>query len=321
MGKNVRAGCVPRGEDGDVGTERSRLDLEANASPSRLLGRELELGRLAALVGGVHEGGGALVVRGEAGIGKSALLAVAAARAREQGLIVFQAAAVEAETQLPFAGLHALLRPFLGDLDRLLPPQRGALTQALGLAPRDAVSDMFLVALAALGLITEAATEAPLLLIVEDAQWVDRSSGMVLSFVARRLEMEPVLIWFAVRAGVTSDVDDAGLPELDVRGLDDVAAARLLEERGADLSFELKRRILAEADGNPLALTELPIALRSLGFYAQFAESSPIPLTARLERAFAGRFGELEPDARALLLVAALCAHRRPLERAGRSRR
>jgi AAA ATPase domain len=96
-----------------VGTERSRLDLEANASPSRLLGRELELGRLAALVGGVHEGGGALVVRGEAGIGKSALLAVAAARAREQGLIVFQAAAVEAETQLPFAGLHALLRPFL----------------------------------------------------------------------------------------------------------------------------------------------------------------------------------------------------------------
>jgi len=261
---------------------------------------------LLAVIDGIHDQGGALVVRGEAGIGKSALLKAASALAGAQGIRVLATTAVESETRLPFAGLHALLRPFLGALDRLLPPQRGALTQALGLTSRDAVSDMFLVGLGALGLITEAASEAPLLLIVEDAHWVDRSSGSVLSFVARRLELEPVLIWFAVRTGVPSEVDDAGLPELDLVGLDDVAAARLLEERGADLSSELKRRILTEAEGNPLALTELPVALRSLGLHPQFAASSPLPLTARLERAFAGRFGELEADAQALLLVAAL---------------
>jgi len=289
-----------------VRTERSRPDREAAASFSRLFGREREFGRLAALVDGVSEGGGALVVRGEAGIGKSALLALGAARAREQGLVVFQSAGVESETRLPFAGLHALLRPFLGGLDGLLPPQRGALTQALGLTPRDRVSDMFLIGLGALGLITEAAAEAPLLLIVDDAQWVDRSSGMVLSFVARRLELDRVLIWFAVRAGMTSDVGEAGLPELDVLGLDNATAVHLLEERGADLSIALKRRVLTEADGNPLALVELPVALRSLGFYKQFAESSPLPLTSRLERAFAGRFDELEADERALLVVAAL---------------
>ena len=289
-----------------MATERPGTDQQQNNLSPVLIGRERELERLLANVDGIEDHGGALVLRGEAGIGKSALVEAASARARAQGLRVLTTTAVESETRLPFAGLHALLRPFLGVLDGLLPPQRGALAQALGLAPRDAAPDMFLVGLGALGLITEAATEAPLLLIVEDAQWVDRSSGTVLSFVARRLDLEPVLIWFAVRADVTSDIDDAGLPELDVHGLADAAAARLLEEHGAALSFELKQRILAEADGNPLALTELPVALRSLGYYAQFAGSDPLPLTARLERTFAGRFGELEADARTLLLVAAL---------------
>jgi hypothetical protein len=127
-----------------------------------------------------------------------------------------------------------------------------------------------------------------------------------LAFVARRLELEPVLIWFAVRAGAMSGVDDAGLPELDLVGLGDAAAARLLDEQSVDLSVELKRRILVEAGGNPLALIELPIIARSLSLEAQPTWSDFLPLTARLERAFAGRLDELDADARALLLVAAL---------------
>jgi DNA-binding NarL/FixJ family response regulator len=220
--------------------------------------------------------------------------------------MVFQSTGVESETRLPFAGLHALLRPFLTALDSLPPGQRVALEMALGLIPRDAAPDLFLIGLAALGLVSEAATEAPLLLIVEDAHWIDRSSATVLAFLARRLDLEPVLVWFSVRAGTMSDVDDAGLPELDLGGLNDVAAAHLLDERGADLASDLKGRIRAEAAGNPLALIELPVVARSLGVQAEPTWSDFLPLTARLERAFAGRLDELDLDARALLLVAAL---------------
>jgi hypothetical protein len=161
------------------------------------------------------------------------------------------------------------------------------------LAPRDAAPDIFLVGLATLGLIAEAATEAPLLFVVEDAQWIDRSSGMVFGFVARRLEMEPVLMWFAVRAGVTSEADDAGLPELELDGLSEDASARLLEIHGSYLSAELKGRILDEAAGNPLALIELPVAARRVAFDELVPTSESLPLTARLEEAFAGTAGRL----------------------------
>jgi AAA ATPase domain len=265
------------------------------------VGRELELGRLLALIGDIHNRGGALVVRGEAGIGKSALLAAAAARARSAGVEVVPTTAVESETRLPFAGLHEVLLPFLDRLDGLPDVQRHGLEMALGLAPREAVPDIFLVGLAALGLLAEAATKNSILLIVEDAHWIDRSSGMVLGFVARRLALEPVLMWFAVRAGVTSDVDDAGLPEFELRGLSEEASTELLETRAPDLRGDLKQQILGEAVGNPLALIELPIAAKGLPLDGQ-----PLPLTARLEQAFAARFGELDVRERALLLVAAL---------------
>jgi DNA-binding NarL/FixJ family response regulator len=266
-----------------------------------LVGREGELGRLLAIVDGIQGHGGALVVRGEAGIGKSALLEAAAARARDQGMRVFATTAVESETRLPFAGLHELLLPFLGRLDRLPEVQRHALEMAFGLAPREAVPDVFLIGLATLRLVADVAADGPLLLVVEDAHWVDRSSGMVLGFVARRLEAEPVLLWFAVRAGVASDLDDAGLPELGLRGLDEDASARLLESQAPVLSAEVKRRILDEAVGNPLALIELPIAAKSIAPGERL-----LPLTGRLEQAFAARLDELPSDARALLLVAAL---------------
>jgi DNA-binding NarL/FixJ family response regulator len=271
-----------------------------------LVGREHELDRLLALVSGIHDHGGALVVRGEAGIGKSALLEAASARARAQDVGVVRITAVESEARLPFAGLHELLLPFLDRLDGLPDIQRHALKMALGLAPREAAPDVFLVGLATLGLVADIAADGPLLFVVEDAQWIDRSSGMVFGFVARRLAAEPVLMWFAVRAGVISDVDDAGLPEFDLRGLSEEASARLLEAQASGLSGDLRRRILEEAVGNPLALIELPVAAKGLAFDPRSGPPGSLPLTARLERTFAARSDDLNADARALLLAAAL---------------
>ena len=145
--------------------------------------------------------------------------------------------------------------------------------------------------------------QTPLLLVVEDAHWLDRSSAEVLAFVARRLEMEPVILLFAVRDGVPSDLDEAGLPDLALAGLDDDASRTLLEVNGAGLSEELKGRILAEAAGNPLALIELPAAAVDLDLTRA---SEPLPLTARLEATFATRLTALDADVRALLLLAAL---------------
>jgi DNA-binding NarL/FixJ family response regulator/tetratricopeptide (TPR) repeat protein len=276
----------------------------AVADPSAsLIGREEELARLSTLVDGIDGRGGALVLRGEAGVGKSALLASASAHATGRGVRVFTTTAVESELHLPFAGLHELLLPFLERLDGLPELQRHALEMALGLAPRDASPDVFLIGLATLGLVADVATEGPLLLVVEDAQWIDRSSGMVLGFVARRLEVEPVLMWFAVRAGVTSDIDEAGLEEFELGGLGTDASARLLDARASGLAPDLKQRILDEAVGNPLALIELPVAATNLAFDARTA---PLPLTARLEQTFAARLDELDADARILLLAAAL---------------
>lgn len=271
-----------------------------------LLGRERELALLAELVAGVRERGGALLVRGEAGVGKSAVLAAASARAAGEGVSVFTTTGVASERQLPFAALQELVWPFLDRLDRLPTVQRHALEMALGLVPREDAPDIFLVGLATLGLIAEAATERPLLFVVEDAQWTDRSSGMVFGFVARRLEMEPVLMWFALRAGVPSDADDAGLAELELGGLSDEAAVRLLELHAPGLPGVLRRRILEQAAGNPLALIELPVAARNLAGQELAPASDSLPLTERLERAFAARLDELDADARALLLVAAL---------------
>jgi DNA-binding CsgD family transcriptional regulator len=282
-----------------VDTEQPGAVQSTTGAQPGLIGRDDELARLLVLVDGVHERGGSLVLRGEAGIGKSALLAAASAYARGRGVTVFSTTAVESEMHLPFAGLRDLLLPFLDRLDRLPEAQRRGLEMALGLAPRDASPDVFLIGLATLGLVTDAATDGPLLLIVEDAHWADRSSGQVFGFVARRLEMEPVLMWLAVRAGVASDVDDAGLPELELGRLSDEDSVRLLEDRAPDLSADLRGRILGDAVGNPLALIELPVG-------ARFAPPGFLPLTARLERAFAARLNELDEDARTLLLAAAL---------------
>ena len=263
-----------------------------------LLGRDDELAQLYAVIGGIGQRGGALVVRGEAGIGKSALLEAAAARAREQEVTVVSTTGTESEARFAFAGLHRLLMPFLDGLDRLPELQRRALEAAVGRAGAEA-PDPFLVGLATLGLLTDNEPKRPLLLVIEDAQWLDGPSAEVLGFVARRLEHEPVIVLFAVREGVASSFDEAGLPELALGGLDDEPAKALLESASPGLPAHLAARVLDEAAGNPLALIELPAAAGPDG-------DGALPLPRRLEQAFAAKIGDLDPETRRLLLLAAL---------------
>src|SRR5689334_9644993 len=166
-------------------------DTERVATPTRpLLGRDRDLAELYALVDAIEDHGGALVVRGEAGIGKSTLLAAARERAFDRGVAVVSTAGALSEAQLAFAGLHQLLLPLLGRLELLPHPQRQALETAFRIADGDA-PDLFLIGLATLGLVAERSADTPVLFVVDDAQWLDRPSSEVLSFVARRVESDP----------------------------------------------------------------------------------------------------------------------------------
>ncbi|GAA4255869.1 LuxR family transcriptional regulator [Dactylosporangium darangshiense] len=274
---------------------------DRHAAP--LLGRGPELAMLAERVGGIRDGGGAVVVRGEAGIGKSALLAEAGRLAAAAGVRGLRTTAAESEHQVTFSGLYQLISPVLDQADGLPAPQRDAVLAAFGRSDA-AAPDLFLVALATLNLLAEAATRAPLLLVVDDAHWLDRASADVLMFVARRLEFEPVVVFAAVREGVRSAFDGAGLPELAVGRLDDGAAAALLDAGAPRLRRAVRERVLAEAAGNPLALVELPIAMRDAA--DGVAPIGPLPLTRRLEEAFAARASALPEATRLLLLAAAL---------------
>jgi AAA ATPase domain len=225
-------------------------------SGPRLLGRRSECAALDQLVAGVRTGASrALVLRGEAGVGKSALLAYLAERAT--GCAVARAAGVESEMELAYAGLHQLCAPFVDRLERLPDPQRAALGTAFGL--RDAAApDRFLVGLAVLSLVSDVAEQRPLVCLVDDAQWLDASSAQALAFVARRLGAESVALVFAVREPAGERHLD-GLDELVVDGLDDGDARALLESVVAGpLDERVRDRIVAETRGNPLALQELP---------------------------------------------------------------
>jgi predicted ATPase len=195
-----------------------------------LIGREDEIDAIARLLDGAGQRGGALVLRGDAGIGKSTLLAEASRRASERGMRVLSTAGVQAETHLPFAGLHQLLRPVLDHVDALPAPQRDAVLAAFGMTGAKA-PDLFLIALAALELLGDAADRAPVLLAVEDPHWLDQATADVLAFVARRLESAQIVLIAALREGFESPLADAGLREPRLGGLDAAAAAALLARR------------------------------------------------------------------------------------------
>ncbi|WP_439656784.1 helix-turn-helix transcriptional regulator [Lentzea sp. HUAS TT2] len=267
-------------------------------SDEGLLGRRTEGETLDRLLTQARSGAGqVLVLRGEAGIGKTALLDRVSARAA--GFRVTRAAGVESESAFPYAGLHQLCVPFLDRLDKLPPPQREALGTAFGMAsgPRPT---RFMVGLAVLTLLAEVADEQPLVCLVDDAQWLDSMSSAVLGFVARRLLAERIALVFVLREG--NDYLD-GLPELFVRGLDDVDARALLESvlRGP-VDGRVRDRIVAEARGNPLALLELPRAWTT----AELADGLDAgPLTSRIEDAFVRQIAPLPADTRLLMLTAA----------------
>jgi DNA-binding CsgD family transcriptional regulator len=270
-----------------------------------LVGRDDDLSLLHDLVDHATERGGALVVRGEAGIGKSALLAAAGRRARARDMLVLTTSGVQAEAHLPFAGLQLLLRPIWEGLDGLPAPQRAAVLAAFGMTDV-AAPDPYLIALATLNLLAETAAQAPLLLIVEDAQWVDRSTCSALMFVARRLEVEPIVMLFAVRDGFDSPLDHSDLPVLQLTRLNAAAARALLDAHAPDLAAPVRARLLDDALGNPLALVELPAALASEHLGGDVPLPTWLPLTTRLEQAFTARIADLPAATRTLLLVAAL---------------
>lgn len=269
-----------------------------------LIGRVDEERLLDSLLDEVTIHGRALVLRGEPGIGKSRLLAEAARQARERGMAVLTAAGVQSEAHLPFAGLHQLLRPVRGRAVELPAVQRAALDAAFGLAD-EVAPEHFRIAMAVLDLVSEVATDAPLLLVVEDAQWLDRPTLEVLAFVARRIESDPIILLAAVRDGYPLVLDDARLPELRLGGLDEAAARALLDATAPQLPPGARTRVLSEAAGNPLALLELP-AVVGRDDDEQWVTGG-LPLTERLERAFADRVSDLPDATRLLLLVAALC--------------
>ena len=276
----------------------------AAGNGQRLFGRERELGVFDDLLREIGDGGKALLVRGEAGIGKSALLAEFARRATQQGVRAVDTTGVEAESGLQFAGLYTLLTPALDHIDQLPGPQREALSAAFGLTGGLAPNS-FLIALAALELFTDLAGESPLLVIVEDAHWLDSASADALAFLSRRVALEPLVIVFAVREGIASRFDELGVTELYVEALPADRAGELLQAVAADLGPDLRARVLAEAAGNPLALIELPKAIPDEHRDA-WPSPEPLPLTDRLQQAFSARVDELPRGTQILLLVAAL---------------
>ncbi len=243
-----------------------------------------------------------LVLRGEAGVGKTALLEYLASRAA--GCRIARAAGVESEMELAFAGLHQLASPFLDHVDRLPGPQRNALCTAFGLQEGNP-PDRFLVGLAVLTLLAGAAEKQPLICLVDDAQWLDRVSARTLTFAARRLLADRVAMVFAVRES-DDDFETAGLRELVIQGLGDSDARALLASAiPVRLDERVRDRIIAETRGNPLALLELPRGLTAAGVAGGFERPDARPLASQIEQSFLRRIGSLPAATQRLLLAAA----------------
>jgi DNA-binding CsgD family transcriptional regulator len=273
------------------------------ASEHRLRGRRSERETLDRLVASVRAGNSrTMVVRGEAGAGKTALLDYLLERAG--GCQVVRAAGVESEMDLPFAGLHQLCGPFLDRLERLPDPQRDALATAFSLRGGDA-PDRFTVGLAVLGLLAEVAGEHPLVCVVDDAQWLDRPSAQALTFVARHLAAGPVAVVIAARSSGAGH-DLAGLAELEVGGLADGDARALLDSAvTGPLDERVRDRIVAETRGNPRALLEVARGLAPGDLAGGFGlPRAAVPL-GRVEETFGHQLAPLPPATRLLLLVAA----------------
>jgi predicted ATPase len=268
-----------------------------------LRGRSRECAQLDQLLAEVRDAESqVLVIRGDAGVGKSALLDYLVANASD--CRITRAVGIESEMELAFAGLHQLCAPMLDLLHLLSAPQADAITTAFGLSAGEP-PDRFLIGLAVLSLLSEAAEQQPLLCVVDDAQWLDGVSAQVLAFVARRLFVDPIALVFAVRQHLDRE-ELAALPELTVLGLRDADARALLDEAiTGRLDARVRDRIVAETHGNPLALLEIHRGLTPAELAGGFGLPTTAPISTRIEASFMRRLRSLPDDSQRLLLVAA----------------
>jgi len=269
-----------------------------------LFGRRAELEQLSGFLDGVRRSGEARVIWGEPGVGKSSLMAAAAELAVTSGMRVLRASGSEFEADVSYSGLNQLLLPLVPDFDRLPPGPREALSVALGFGVGPA-PDALLVCNAALVLVRAVAVDVPLVLLVDDVQWIDRASAIVLGFVARRLEGGQAGLLASARTGTVSFLDRRGLAEIVVRPLDHDAAGQLIDARFPAMPPRIRQRLLDLAQGNPLALTELPSTLLGSAVHRVVAQPEVVPLSDRLQAMFASRIADLAEPTRRLLLLAA----------------
>lgn len=280
-------------------------DGDGASGGTTLVGRARELAEIVAVFADEANTERALLLAGDAGVGKSVLLDAVADRMSAARTRVLRADGVEFEADVSFSGLNQILVPVIDCARSLSPTYRKALDTALGFADGAAPSRL-VISNAALALLAAAAVEAPLLLLVDDLPWIDRASAGVLGFVARRLRGTRIGFLAASRTGEESLFDRGGLTEYRLRPLADDAAAELIRSRHPGLARRVRQRLLGEAGGNPLALVELPAALSGAQRAALAELPSVLPLTQRLQALFGSRIADLPPPARDLLLLAAL---------------
>jgi DNA-binding CsgD family transcriptional regulator len=266
-----------------------------------LVGRDSEVVQLTGLLDRASEHGSAVLIRGAAGIGKTSVLGAAVADARSRGFRVLTMTGIESEAHLPYAGLHQLLHPVIAQVENLPPPQKSALKTALG-TTADEAPEMFLVALAALNLIEDVASDRPILVAADDIQWLDVPTTAVLTFIARRVEPTNIVVLAAITDGYDSLLVAVRVPELRLDALGEAASRELLDAVAPGLARQVRQRVLDESEGNPLALIELPRALAQ----PHHAADPNLPLTDRLERAFSAQAASLPETTQSALLLAAL---------------
>ncbi|MFF4355111.1 ATP-binding protein [Streptomyces sp. NPDC001530] len=283
----------------------NNLDRPACPAPARLVGRDNDLDFIQSHFTGSAVHGAALLLTGEAGIGKTALLDMVAAQARHEGARVLRAGGVQFEADISYAGLNQLLVPLFDSLDRLDPAHRDALRVAVGIGSGPAPNRL-LTSTAVLLLLRLIAQETPLLVVVDDLPWLDRATTSVLGFVARRLVGSRISFLAAARVPSDGFFEASGLTEHRLQPLDDVSSSELLARTHPGMSLAVRRRIAAEAHGNPLALVELPAALEREQHTAGTAVPAVLPLGERLQTLFASRVADLPDPSRELLLLAAL---------------
>ena len=274
--------------------------------PAPIIGREADLARLRGLVDPVPRASQVLVVTGEAGMGKTVLLADVAGRARSAGLPVLSVTGRESESRLAFAGLHQLLRPVLSRTAALPGRQAQALRGALGLAADPVAGDPLLTGVAVLTLLSDLSERSPVLVVADDAHWLDRSSLEALAFAASRLDAERIVVLLGARGQAPPPGFDRGFPELNLGPLSAADAGRLLGAQPVPPRGRARSQVLAQAEGNPLALIELAKVIAEDPAASRRWAAEPLPLTDRLSAVIAARFVALPERAQAALLLAAV---------------